>query len=138
MGYRKGRKIFVLEFADPEFEGLEVKAHSLPIGELRRLMMLDTDSDNEKGAQATFELIEAFNDALISWNLEDDTGVSVPATLEGIEGQDLDFVMSIIGAWMSTMSSVGDGTPLAEPSTSGRPFPEASIPMEPLSASLAS
>jgi hypothetical protein len=133
MGYKRERKVFALHFDDPEFEGLVVKCHSLSVGELERLMGLDQD-DKKSGA----ELIGAFVRALVSWNLEDEDGHSVPATRTGVESQDAEFILSIIGPWMQTISNIAEGSSLGKESGSGGQSLEASLPMETLSASRAS
>lgn len=125
MGYQ--RKIYKLVFDDPEMNGLEVRARSVSIGAMRKVQ----ETNDE------FLMMELFSKALVSWNLEDD-GVPVPATLEGLQDQDADLVLAIVGAWMGTIAGVPDASPLDDASNSGKPSLEASIPMEPLSASQAS
>jgi hypothetical protein len=125
MGYQ--RKVYRLVFDDPEMDGLEVRAKSVSLGAMRKA----ADSDDE------FLMMELFAKALVSWNLEDD-GEPVPATLEGLEDQDPEFVTAIITAWTGTISGVPDASPLGGGSDSGRRSLEASIPMETLSPSRAS
>jgi len=122
MGFRHEPKTFRLVFDDPALEGLEVKARSLSIGELH-------DPD--------IRVFESFAKALVSWNLEDENGNPLPATLETIEAYpDVDFMTGLTSAWMDAVTGVdkrlGKGSPSGEQSLEG------SIPMETLLPSQAS
>lgn len=135
MGYKRAKKVYNLVFADPDMEGLEVKAHSMPLGDL--LSMADT-IDNI--ATATIEdidrLLATFASVLVSWNLEDDDDRPIPATLDGLKSQDQEFVFGIVMSYINAVSRVAD--PLPQPSPGGEPSLAASIPMETSSESLAS
>ena len=133
MGYKRGPRIYKLIFDDPEYEGLEVRASSLTIRKLREIVNLrGLDSNNPHEAnKASDRMFSTFADCLISWNLEDELGNPVPATLEGIENQETDFIMPIIGVWMDTIT--GATGPLDQTSSDGELFPVGSIPMETLS-----
>lgn len=131
MGYKREGNIFKLRFADEEYNGLVVRAKSVSLGEFIQLAELA----ELKGKVVTIDdmpkvnkLFEMFSKALVSWNLEDDDGTPVPATLEGLYSQDVEFVMAIIMSWMEAVAGVS--TPLVPPSIDGVPFPVDSIPME--------
>lgn len=139
MGYVR-KKILKLVFADPEFEGLEVRAWQASIGQLIRWTEL-TNLADAGARQQMREVIELLTDGgtkhpepgLIDWNVESpdptgDTTVPVPCTAEGMWAQDQRFLFDIARAWMS--GSAGVSGPLAPSSTGGKPSPEASIPME--------
>lgn len=138
MGFEAKKKTFKLVFADPEMAGLEVRAKSpamdVFVG-LTKLADLDTGTVSIKDMPQIESLFEHFADCLISWNLEED-GVPVPTTKEGLYSQDLDFILEIIKAWVDAVASVP--SPLGKPSGDGTQSPAVSIPMEPLSPSLAS
>ena len=137
--YKRERRVYRLVFDDPEYEGLEIRVRSLPIGKLKTLIALDPEDESKEARAAAIEqLASSFAKALVSWNMTDEAGVPVPANLEALEDEDTDFVLMIIMQWLKVVSSVGDGSPLPGPSTSGKSFPVESIPMEPLSASLVS
>ena len=122
MGFRHQPKVYRLVFDDPQLEGLEVRALGMSIGELQ-------DDD--------LTILAAFVHALQSWNLEDEHGTPLPMTLEALQAYpDADFVSTMTRAWMDAVAGVDEE--LGKDSPSGKPFPEASIPMEPLSPSLAS
>lgn len=118
MGFKHQAKVYRLVFDDPALNGLEVKARSLSIGEL---------NDDE------VRVFESFAKALVSWNLEDEDGNPLPATLEAIESYpDAEFMTTLVSAWVNAITGVDKD--LGKDSTSGKSFPEDTIPMEPLSA----
>jgi hypothetical protein len=130
MGYKP--TVYNLVFDD--LDGLEVRAHGTSVGQVKKFM---TFKEGGRSAEQVEELIAAFSKALISWNLEDDGGQPVPATAEGIDDfPDSNLVLAIVNAWVETVTGV-DGD-LGKDLPSGRQFPEASLPMETLSASLVS
>jgi hypothetical protein len=132
-GYKRKSKNYVLAFEDPEMDGLEVKVKSLSVGKVREF--LAKSRANEVDVDGTFD---DFEKALLSWNLLDDDDQPVPTNREGIDGQDVDFIMAIVTAWMETITGVPDADPLDGRSNSGEPSLVASLPMVPLSASQAS
>jgi len=122
VGFKHQPKIYKIVFDDPDLAGLEVKARGLSIGELR---------DDE------ITPAESFANALVSWNLEDEEGRPLPMTLGTLENYpDLNFINTLVEAWLNAVIGVDDE--LGKDSGSGKPFLEGSIPMEPLSPSLAS
>lgn len=133
MGYQRKSKTFKLVFDDEEFAGLEVRTRSVSLGQFLKMESLTTSELTEA---TIHELFKNFVQVLISWNLEDEDGVQVPTTLDGLYAQDLDFVQKVIEAWKEAM--VGVSRPLEQSLPVGEPFPEVSIPMETLSASRAS
>jgi hypothetical protein len=132
-GYKRKSKNYVLAFEDPEMDGLEVRVKSMSVGKVREF--LAKSRSNEVDVGATFD---DFADGLLSWNLLDDDDRPVPPTREGIDAQDVDFIMAIVTAWMETITGVADADPLGGRSNSGEPSLVASLPMVPLSASRAS
>lgn len=135
MGYVRN-KVFKLVFEDPSMDGLEVRAGSVKLKKILKLMKLAEST--ERSPDQMGEMLDIFSAALISWNVEetvlDENGSSrqpVPATREGLESQDFDFVFEIILAWMEGLMSVS--SPLGRRSAGGAPSLEASMPMETLS-----
>lgn len=129
-GYRRPAKVYKLVFADEEMAGLEVRARSVPLGgflDLLKLAKARGGKLDPAQVDNIGKLFEAFSKALVSWNLEDDEGVPVPATLDGLHSQDIDFVFSIILAWMDAIAGVP--APLERTSPGGVPSEEALIPM---------
>ena len=122
MGFKHQAKVYKLVFDDPALEGLEVRCRSLSIGEVE-------DDD--------IRVFEQFAEALISWNLEDDNGQVLPATLESVRGYpDYEFMSLLANTWVEAVTGVSDE--LGKDSASGKQSLEASLPMETLSPSLAS
>lgn len=132
MGYQ--RPTLKLVFADPEFDGLEVRARRLTVGAMLRLHKLSATQaaspDGDDSAERFGELLSAVADSIISWNLEDDQGQPVPATAAGLRSQDMPLVEAVKQALLD--ASVGVAPPLPQPSSGGGPSPEESIPMDPL------
>lgn len=123
MGFRKASKTFQLTWPEgDDNHGLEVRMRSLPV---RKLMALGHVQDEIATGKATADslaaLFQIFAGALIEWNLEDEKGDPVPATLEGVENQDGDFITSMITAWMGAFASVPP--PLPDGSNSGGTSP---------------
>jgi hypothetical protein len=133
MGYKPKRKTYNLDFTGTDNEGLRVSIRGLNTGQYMDLFEAKTQA--ETGGE-TNRLLTIMANQLVSWNVEDDDDMPVPATLDGIKTQDLDFNLAIVNAW--TVAMAGVPAPLEQPSTSGESSLEASIPMEILSPSLAS
>ncbi len=129
MGYRRIPTVYTLD-SIPEAEGLVVRMASVRIGKMRKMMQLT--SDTESGDEGISELLNLFAESLISWNLEDESGAPVPATIEGIEEQEIEFVMDIIGAWMERMTGTSGPDDLGKDSTGGERFPGQPLTMEAL------
>ncbi|MGH7179199.1 MAG: hypothetical protein ACREJC_17610 [Tepidisphaeraceae bacterium] len=141
-GYTPEKTIYKLVFDD--MEGLVVRARSATIGEITEFNHLlgfkaaqhvaagmpvaDAEEESKKP-------LVKFIDFLVDWNVLDDNGDPVPATLAGVSTQEPTFMWKIINAWMTAGSAPA---PLEQPSSDGEQSLEASIPMEPLSPSLAS
>ncbi|MGR6923083.1 hypothetical protein ACU635_53265 [[Actinomadura] parvosata] len=133
MGYKRPTKVYKLVFAeDDDMAGLEVRARSMSTGALLDMApLLDlklSASPTAEEMESIAELLEKFAQVLVSWNLEDEDGQPVPATLEGLLDQDIDFVIRIIMAWADAISGVP--APLPQTSPDGEPSLAASIPMD--------
>ncbi len=132
---KSGRKLLVLRFEDPDFEGIEVKIRSTSLGRVLELRDQADAARSGKGLDELSELVDTFVDKLYSWNIEDDDG-PIPPTRNGLLTLDLSDALYIITSWFDAMMSVDDG--LGKASTSGGSSPEVSLPMEPLSPNLVS
>lgn len=132
-GFRRETTLYKLNFEDfADLDGFEVTARAIPLGqflEINRLMTtLGNEADPDEQVKQSELLFTRFADHLVSWNLEDEAGVPVPATFEGIKTQELPFVQQIIGAWMSVQATVPKPSPTT--SNGSGTFPELSVPME--------
>lgn len=126
MGYRKKRTVYKLVFEDPDLDGLEVVARSVPLESLLSVQRLISTADsNPEDAEALFRKLAG---VLVSWNLETEEGETVPCTFEGLAAQEFPFVMEILNAWQAAMVTV----PKASPNglNGGATSPAPSIPME--------
>jgi hypothetical protein len=157
-GFYVRHKTYKLTWAEgEELEGLEVRAKAIPFRTYLVVASLldgdppdvyeDTEDCDRDGTPTVYEfkdnpgsqfrfLVKAFSRALMDWNLTDDDGTPVPANEAGIWAQDREFVILTIRAWVDGLASVA--RPLERPSPAGVPLAGESIPMEPLSESLAS
>ncbi len=73
---------------------------------------------------------------MVAWNREDEDGNALPPTMESLEDEEPSLINLIIDRWTDAVAGVA--APLEQPSNSGGSAPEESIPMAPLSPSLAS
>jgi len=131
-------KTFLLVFAEPAYDGLEVRVGSPPSGdllELDRLTNPQTWHDLPRDQQKPWvgQLYTLLARYLQSWNLSDPDGAPAPTTVEGMWSQNWDLMRAIIWAWWRALIEVP--SPLPQPSGDGEQSVEASIPMEVLSTS---
>ncbi|MFC8862649.1 hypothetical protein [[Kitasatospora] papulosa] len=134
MGYRHKAKRINVRFEEPhDYAGFEAVLRGKSLAGF-----LDLQGIGEVDKSSLGEQLREMSHNLISWNLEDEiTGEPVPVTPEAVMGQDQDLMIALAAAWMDGLLGAIKG-PLETTSTDGQPSPEASIPMEPLSESLAS
>lgn len=130
MGFRRTPTAYKLKFENPELDGLEVIARTLPLRDFLEInkLALSAADDVAKQTEQSEVMVKKFAEALISWNLEDEDGKPVPATYKSLIAQELPFVMEIIQAWMEAVASVPKSSDSG--SNGSGIFPEQSIPME--------
>lgn len=139
MGYTPNRHVYVLEFDDPQYEGLEVRAVSADLGTFLDLTALAEIGDDPSPADIgrVGELLSGFAKVLRSWNVLDDQGNDVPPSVDGLKSLEFGFCFAIIAAWIK--ATAGVAAPLARRSNAGGPSVDLStLPQEVLSGSLAS
>lgn len=130
MGYRRIPTVYTLDSITGE-DGLVVRMTSIRLGKLRRLMQLT--SDDEAGDQGVSEILDLFQQNLVSWNLEEyEDGTPVPTTKEAIEEQEIELIMRIVEAWMDRMTGTDGPGDLGKGSTAGGQFPGQPLTMEAL------
>lgn len=140
-GYRPKRTLYRLTFEDPDFEGLEVTVRSASLDTLMQLLGFSGELDGLSDEQAkggallgqVTAMLRLFARLLHSWNVEDDDGLPVPATFEGLFSQDFGFVMPVIERAAAAMTQAPPPLPAGSPS--GGISPEALIPMTPAAPS---
>jgi hypothetical protein len=129
-GFRRPAKVYKLRFEDDDMAGLEVRARSVPLGQFLELgAVADATSGLAPVSSEQFgairDLFAGFAAALVEWNLEDETGQPVPATLEGVLAQDFEFMLAIVTAWMDAIAGVS--APLPSSSSRGLAGMEAAL-----------
>jgi hypothetical protein len=129
MGYRPQRKVYVLDFGE-RYQGLEVKVRAGTLGQLLQLQRL---SGEDLTADQLDGLFRAFVVLLKEWNIEDDDGHPVPASIDGLYSLDPALAQDIIATASKVLGGVPD--PLPEGSADGGPSAVASLPTVPLSPS---
>jgi len=139
MGYKRKAKVYVLQFDNEEYEGLEIRAKGASVEQLMSLMSLARfGSAGAKFGQGDIReidgLFELFASKLTEWNLEDEDGSPVELSLAGLKSQDMDFALDVVLAWVGAV--LGTPDPLEKGSPDGEQFQEESIPMETLFSSL--
>ena len=136
--FKRERKLYHLNFEAADLDGFECYASGTTLDQFVEITALAEELKTEEGR--TKENIEkqftVFAQHLKSWNLDDDDDQPVPCTYEGLAGQEFDFVMAIMMAWMAAIASVPD--PLAGRSDSGETSPAPSLALAAVSESLAS
>lgn len=126
----------VWENDDQELKGLVVMAKSMSLGSMLDLMPLidkveaATKADTSVDAEALRTVLTRFANCLVEWNYVDEDGQPVPATLEGLLGEDPSFVMEVVKAWADGLITVTGPLPNASGGTQPQSPEAASIPME--------
>lgn len=136
----KNKRYRLLFGDDTGHPGLEVTMRGMSAKEYLRIMrhmvgLNITEMTNESVAAAE-TVIGLMADYVTEWNLEDDDGKPVPPTAESLLDQDLDLVLAVLTQWTTAIGGVAP--PLPSSSNGGGSYPEASIPMVPLSPNLSS
>lgn len=130
------RSLLSLVFADPEYDGLEVRMRRPSIADLldlasysERLDATTTRAERGKEIRAHLEFLAS---RIVSWNLGDSlSGEPVPISGDGLATLDWPFVNLLETAWARQAAEVDPPSPA--PSNDGGPFPEVPLPMEELS-----
>jgi hypothetical protein len=131
-------KTYLLKFEAPDLAGLEVLVRTTSMSgvmDMAGLADLGSGDITPEQIKQLDPLFDRFVESLDSWNLEDD-GQPVPMTKAALLDQDLEFVLSLVGAWAEAI--VGVPGPLGATSNAGAQSVAGSIPMETLSESRAS
>lgn len=129
MGYRRIPTIYTLDSIKGE-DGLIVRMKAIKLGKLRRLMQLTADESADDTSVG--EILDLFQESLVSWNLEGEDGVPIPITKEGVDDQEIEPIMKIVEAWMDRMTGTEGKNDLGKGSTSGEKFPGQPLTMEAL------
>jgi hypothetical protein len=146
MGVQVGRVYrLVFENKHPSLTGVIARMRGLSIRQFLDVQRLASLAEQRSagGAAATEQVLEAVvelakvvGERLIDWNIDDEDGRPVPADADGVLALDPESFTALIEEWLDAVAGVP--VPLAGTSSDGPSPEELSIPMEPLSASLAS
>lgn len=134
-GFVPKRKVYSLDFADTDLDGLEIRLRGMTTGELIDAME-KREAATDAGSSEFAELLELMAAKVVSWNVTTEGGQPVEPTVAAFREQDPEFNIGIIDAWTTAINGVP--APLEQPSPDGEPSLVASIPMETLSESQAS
>lgn len=142
-GYVRPRTLR-LTWADGEFAGLEIRAKRASLETFFQFAPIidggSIDTSTPKGRDEFLGLALEFGAYLVSWNVEDEdehgNKTPIPCTPEEFIASDPRFFREVLDQWAEAIAGVA--APLDQPSPSGGPFPEGSLPMDALSPSLAS
>jgi hypothetical protein len=145
-GFKPKRQLYKLDFGETDLAGLDVTARGASMAELLAMLEtadamgdlaeLDEKADAAKVAAQMREMIAPFARKLVAWNLLDDDDEPVPASLDGLLSQDLDFVIRLITTYGTAMTQAPP--PLPANSASGATSPEELTALAALSSSLES
>lgn len=155
MGFTPKRKVYVLDFEGTDLDGLTARTRSASIGTMLDIgnaidgagdvptveVLAGLPEREQLSKIAEFmkkigDAVDQFAAVLVSWDLEDEHGHPVPAGVGGLLTLEPGELMLLIGAWRKAVADVP--APLPETSSGGTPSLEGSLPMDPLSPSLAS
>lgn len=108
-GYQVPEDILRLEFTDPSFDGLVVRAYPAEWATIKAARVLRDIDDTKPLSNQAFEVVQkviaGFASALIDWNLER-RGQPVPATAEGVDSLQWPWVWQLVDAWMLSTSKL--------------------------------
>lgn len=127
-GFELPRTVLRLEFADPSFDGLLVRAYAPPswaIEAIGSFAFIDPEAKPTEQILETMKAVRrAFGEALIEWNLCDAAGAPVPATAESVRNLEDHWLSQLIAAWME------GNRQLSRAALAARRVDESQLPME--------
>ncbi len=114
-GFKRKRKVYKLDFAGTEYDGLEVRVSGLTTGEYLELVSLSGPTEeNDHEAEA---MIRMFQKHLISWNLLDENGKPLDTSYESVADNEFTMNTAIVNAWTAALANVPDETAKKLPTT---------------------
>jgi hypothetical protein len=120
-GFKPERTLYRLNFEDPQYQGLVVEMTGLKVGlfmEVAELGDFDAARLKRAGASKVLRVFDIVAGGLHQWNVIDDAGEPVPASLDGIKTQEFPFILMLLEQWMAAVGSVPG--PLEQPSAAGK------------------
>lgn len=103
MGFRIPQREANVTFEGTDFDGAEARLRlSAPMRLLFEFQNMDPTDP-----KASEHTIRTFGEKiLLGWNLEDEQGVPVPATAEGLLEQPMEFSVALFRAWAEAASGI--------------------------------
>lgn len=115
MGFQLPKKTIRFTFEGTDYDGAEVVlSRNIPVD--RYLEAVVAKDAGDINAQVGY-----FAEALIEWNLEDDDGNPIPASLDGVRAlTDLEFMLMLMRMWDQAVQEAVNTGPLSKrPSNNG-------------------
>lgn len=126
-GYKPRRTLYRLTFEDPDFDGLEVTCKGASIERLMEIAalgdLLEAMDQENPDLQQLRTMFAPFAAVLVSWNVVDDDEQPVPATLDGLLAQEVDFASEIMTGYVRAMTQAPPPLPGASTSGASSPAP---------------
>lgn len=120
-GFKPKRKIYEIDFPeDHDLYGLEISLRGVSVDTILELMKLKDISTDDPEADDVERILELVGENVVEWNLLDEDDQPVPPGRAGVGGEDLDFFIAVITAWLEAMTT-GLSGPKGERSPPGSP-----------------
>lgn len=139
MAFKYESNTYTLRFDEGHrFHGLTMKVKSVPLGDFTKIVAMASKAEEAAKAQdggqnaspddlaAMDGMFDALGRALVMWDLEDEDGL-IPATREGLDRLDFEFVMALVMEWLTGIGGVSQK--LGKDFVSGGTSPVPPIPM---------
>ena len=125
MGFKVPRKTALLQFEGEEFEGCEIRVALDLTFEAQLHMQELQETDDQRAILSQFA-----DSALVSWNLEDESGKPIEVSTEAFLALPGWFGMLVLNGWGEAIQKAGEVSgPLGKPSTNGKTTEEPSAEM---------
>jgi len=132
MGFKRKRKLYLLDFEGTTLEGLEMVMHGMTVDEALKLSELQdldrSDSPVHEKQEVIRELFAFVASKVDRWNLEDDNGIPIKPSSDEFMSWDAGEAFNAIKVWQEAVQGVD--APLERPSSGGKKWVGPPIPME--------
>lgn len=122
MAFDQSTRVAVFELDMHRYPGLVIRVRRPSFRAMRTLLRAEQrlgvglQGELLAGAErveAWAEVVDAFAESLVDWTLLD-FGTPVPATRDGVLGQDYEFLIVLVRAWYGRVVLLAEPTPAAE------------------------
>lgn len=144
MAYKYEPNTYTMTFDEKHrFHGLTMKVRSVKLGDFTKVIAMAgmaekamdesaSDALKAEALEAMDSLFNAFSKALVSWDMEDEDGTPIPASREGLDMLDFEFVLPLVQEWMQAIGGVSQE--LGKGFSSGGTSPAPAIPLPEMAA----